>query len=231
VLAPAAGAAGGPYGGGASQVWVLRPHGTIRSVVVFAHGWKQAPPSPADAWVAQFRPWLDHLLAGGSAIVFPRYQLGGDATEPLVQVRAFEAGLREGFARLGNPRVPVIAAGYSFGAGLVYAYAADARAWGLPAPVAAQLIFPAGPIGAASGPPPATMRFLIQVGDRDTQAGTGVANAVWRLLAAHPAALKRYETVRSSPALIAIHSAPKRADAAAQRTFWAPLDRLLASVR
>ena len=34
----------GPYGAGADQVWVLRPQGAIRDVVIFGHGWKSAPP-------------------------------------------------------------------------------------------------------------------------------------------------------------------------------------------
>ena len=69
----------GLYGTGADQVWVLRPAGAIRDVAIFGHGWKSAPPSASGAWVEQFRPWLDHLVEGGSAVVFPRYQLGTGA--------------------------------------------------------------------------------------------------------------------------------------------------------
>ena len=68
----------GPYGRGADQVWIVRPTTHVRAVVVFGHGWKGAPPSASHPWVAQFRPWLDHLIAQGDAVIFPRYQLGGD---------------------------------------------------------------------------------------------------------------------------------------------------------
>ena len=58
-----------PYGAGAGQVWILRPaDGEIRSVVVYVHGWGAALPFE---WHAA---WFDHLLARGSAVLFPRYQ-------------------------------------------------------------------------------------------------------------------------------------------------------------
>jgi hypothetical protein len=63
----------GPYGVGAGRVWLLLPRSRPRSVVVFLHGWKVAPPGPSYPWVGQFRPWLDHLAANGSAVVFPVY--------------------------------------------------------------------------------------------------------------------------------------------------------------
>ena len=66
----------GPYGRGGGEVWVVVPDRPVQSVVVFGHGWKLAPPSTAYSWVGQFRPWLDHLAADGSAVIFPRYQLG-----------------------------------------------------------------------------------------------------------------------------------------------------------
>jgi hypothetical protein len=56
-------------------VWVVVPDRPVRSVVVLGHGWKLAPPSPAHSWVGQFQPRLDHLAAGGSAVIFLRYQV------------------------------------------------------------------------------------------------------------------------------------------------------------
>lgn len=70
----------GPYGTGGAEVWLVLPNTPERSVVVFGHGWKLTPPFPGHPWVDQFRPWLDHLAAGRSAVIFPNYQLGsGDA--------------------------------------------------------------------------------------------------------------------------------------------------------
>jgi hypothetical protein len=56
-------AADPPLGTGASQVWILRPAGPIRSVVVFLHGWGTFSPEGT--------PWIDHLRARGNAVVFP----------------------------------------------------------------------------------------------------------------------------------------------------------------
>jgi hypothetical protein len=146
-------------------------------------------------------------------------------------VRDFAAGIRTGFARLGRPKVPFVAFGYSFGASLAFYYAANATAWGLPRPRAVQATFPAGSIAGAPLPPLSpSIRVLIQVGDEDTQAGRGGAVAFWHWLSGHPASRKRYQIVRSTPALAATHAAPKSSVPAARRAFWAPLDRLIARV-
>src|SRR5258708_5664462 len=89
----------GPFGSGAGAVWLLRPAGPVRSIVVFGHGYKHGPPTASQPWVQQFSPWLAHLLSTGNAVVFPRYQLGGD--EPgRAFVTAYLTGLRLAFARL-----------------------------------------------------------------------------------------------------------------------------------
>jgi pimeloyl-ACP methyl ester carboxylesterase len=221
----------GPIGSGADSAWLLRPKGTVQSVVVFAHGWKLAPPSPAHPWVAQFAPWLAHLVAGGNAVIFPRYQLGGDAAGPAT-IAAFRRGLQLGFRRLGRPDVPVIAVGYSYGASLVFYYAAEAHRWGLRAPQAVDSIFPVGPIPGAPLPTiPASLRVLIEVGDRDTSAGRSGAEAWWTLLRRQPQERKRFVVVHSLPGFEADHAAPKSSGLAARRAFWAPLDHLVAQAR
>ena len=154
------------------EVWVVVPDRPVRSVVVFGHGWKLTPPSPAHSWVGQFRPWLDHLAADGSAVIFPRYQLGIGDTQDATRVLDFAHGLHTGYALLGRPKVPIVAVGYSFGASLAFYYGANAAAWRLPLPSAVQAVFPAGMIPGA--PLPAlnpTVRVLIQVGDADAEAG------------------------------------------------------------
>ena len=230
----------GPYGRGGSEVWVVVPHRPVRSVVVFGHGWKLAAPSqaqtqtipPADSWVGQFRPWLNHLAAGGSAVIFPRYQLGVGDTQDATRALEFANAIHTGYALLGRPKVPIVAVGYSFGASLAFYYSANAAAWRLPLPRAVQAVFPGGMIPGAPLPRlNRTVRVLIQVGDADTEAGSAGANAFWSWLATHPSSRKRYQVVRSSPGLAATHAAPKAGSAAAQRTFWAPLDRLIAQAR
>ena len=218
----------GPLGAGAAAVWLLWPDRPARSVVVFAHGWKFEPPSPAHPWVGQFRPWLDHLLANGSAVIFPRYQLGGDEPGP-ERATSFRRGLELAFARLANKKLPVVAAGYSYGGSLVFHYAANARAWRLPQPTAVLSIFPVGPIPGASLPPLArNVDVLIEVGDRDTVAGRTGADAYWKWLSNVPASHKRLLIVRSTPGFAAVHAAPKGVGAGARRAFWTPLDELVA---
>lgn len=210
------------------QVWLLRPRGRPRAVVVFLHGWKVSPPSRPLEWVDQFRPWLEHLRARGAIVVFPRYQEGGVDRYGPALARALRAGLRRAFARIGEPRLPVTAAGYSVGASLAVTYAASARAWGLPQPRAVDAIFPAGPLPGVPLPrPPGSLRVLVQVGDRDADAGRGGADWFWSWLAGSSRPGARYEVIRSRAGFLATHDAPKRTGAEARRAFWAPLDALV----
>lgn len=218
----------GPFGSGAAQVWILRPQGVMRSVVVFGHGWKASPPSPARPWVRQFAPWLEHLVGAGNAVIFPRYQLGGDVPGPAI-VDAYRRGLARGFALL-HASVPVVVMGYSYGATLAVTYAANASRWGLPRPVAVDAVFPAGLVpGVPMLPLAARVAALVQVGDRDTVAGRPGAAPVWAWLAGH--ARKRYEVVASHDGLVVTHAAPKLSTRVARAAFWAPLDALIAAAR
>jgi len=222
----------GPYGRGGAAVWLIVPSRPARSLVVFGHGWKYTPPFPGHPWVDQFRPWLDHLAAGGNEIIFPAYQSGANDLADTGRVEDYAAAIRTGYRHLGRPRVPVVVFGYSFGASLAFSYAANARAWGLPVPRAVQATFPAGMIAGAGLPPlPSMMRVLLQVGDADTEAGSAGANAFWQWLSAHPSSRKRYEIIHSTPQLAATHAAAKATNAAARAAFWAPLDGLIAAAR
>jgi len=216
----------GPFGRGASQVWILFPTGRPRRIVVFGHGWKSTPPATPLAWVDQFRPWLEHLAARGSAVVFPRYQLGaGDSAGP-ARIDDYRRGLTTAFEHLRGLHVPVVVAGYSFGASLAFSFAAEARRWRLPQPAAVDAVFPAGPIESSPLPPlRRAVRVLIQVGDRDTEAGSAGASAFRAWLGAHAL---RYVLVRSTGSFVATHATPKETGAAARHAFWQPLDALVA---
>jgi pimeloyl-ACP methyl ester carboxylesterase len=221
----------GPFGAGASAVWVLEPTTRPRSVVVFLHGWKVAPPSASDPWVRQFRPWLDHLVMRGNAVLFPAYQRGGDV-QSRAQVDAMRRGLEQGFQRLHDPRLPVVVSGYSYGGSLAFSYAALAARWRLPAPAAVQSIFPAGPVQGATLPDLGmSVDVLIEVGDRDIVAGSAGATAFWSWLSRRPGRRQRLVVVRSSAGFQATHAAPKLASPAARRAFWQPLDVLIGRVR
>ena len=211
-------------------MWLLRPTMPPRSIVVFGHGWKTVPPSAAHPWVGQFAPWLAHLVSGGSAVIFPRYELGSGDGYGAARVDSYRAGLRLGFARLGLAHVPVVVAGYSYGASLAFYYAANAARWGLPPPAAVDAVFPAGMIPGAVLPRLSrAVDVLIEVGDRDTVAGSGGARAYWRWLGGDPR--KHLVTVRSHGSFVADHAAPKLSTPAARRAFWLPLDRLIVRQR
>src|SRR6266571_3241193 len=64
-----------PLGRGADQVWVFRPSGAPRTVVVFVHGHG----GPGEDTPQYHRPWLRHLAARGNAVLYPRYELAPGA--------------------------------------------------------------------------------------------------------------------------------------------------------
>lgn len=220
-----------PYGIGAEQVWVMTPNrGAPRNVVVYLHGWGANLPF---YWHLK---WIDHLLARGSAVIFPTYQ-AGNVDDPWISTPwNLEVGLRAGFGALGRPGLPVVAAGFSVGATLSFFYAANARAWGLPRPRAVFSVFPVDPkqIDPLRSPPPlkGKTRILIMVGDSDTTVGRLGADALWRWLRAEPKALKEYRVVRTTSAFVADHESPTNIlNPAVRRTFWRPLDALVAWAR
>src|SRR2546423_12983083 len=101
LLATACGGTGarsgeGPYGKGADEVWVFRPAHDPRSVVVFVHGHG----GPGEDTPQYHLPWLRHLVAGGNAVLYPRYELypGAHGT-----VGHIVAPVRTGMGALGRP--------------------------------------------------------------------------------------------------------------------------------
>ncbi len=193
-------------------------------MVIFAHGW--STPFPAG-----FGPWIAHLRARGSIVIYPRYRVGaGDSTGSALA--AFESGVQSAFKRIGPLHVPVVAVGKSFGGSAVFDYAASARSWGVPGPVAILSIFPALPIGALPAHPVPPRTFIVLfVGDADTTAGSAGADAFWLWLRGHRVGEKRYVVIRSRPGFVANHDSAQRTDAVARAIFWAPLDRLITRAR
>jgi pimeloyl-ACP methyl ester carboxylesterase len=210
-----------PLGVGASQVWVLRPMGPIRSVVVFLHGWGTFSP--------EAMPWIDHLRARGNAVVFPRYQkdVNDRTTSTIYRLRD---GLRRAFAQRGLRNRPVVTVGVSWGASLAFQYGAQARVWQVPAPSAVVALNPASQ--RFGGPPqrglPRSVRVLLMVGDADRPFS---AQTFWHWLGHHPRGRKTFRIVRSTATFRADHASPTRSTPAARRAFWVPVDRLIARAR
>jgi hypothetical protein len=178
-----------------------------------------------------FGPWVEHLRARGSIVIYPRY-LGSAGDSTSSALAAFQAGVQSAFRLIGRQRLPVVAVGKSFGGSAVFYYAGSARAWHVPAPAAILSIFPAGPIGALPVAQPAPRTYVeFFVGDADTTAGSGGADTLWHWLSGHPASRKRYVVIRSRPGFVANHDSAQRTDTIARAVFWAPLDVLISRVR
>ena len=223
------GGAATPYGDGDGRVWVLTPDGgDVDSVVVYLHGWGATLPTE---W---HQVWLEHLLAGGSAVVFPQFQDGFDDTF-LATPADLRRGLRLGFAALGEPDVPVVAAGFSIGGALSFVYAANADRWGVPAPRSVYSIFPVDPAQVDPALDLSALRetrALLLVGDQDVVVGSAGADAITRLLTSLPDDLRATRVVRTSDDFVADHEAPTFVDnPAVRKTFWEPLDELVEESR
>jgi hypothetical protein len=222
-------------GNGAAESWIYLPEGPPPCAVIFIHGAGDLTPGP-------YRAWLSYLAIGKHcAVIFPRYQSTA-ATSPLSAAsrRGLRAGVAASFAYLRSARfglyrdplparLPVVVAGFADGGVLALYVAANARKWGVPVPVAVDSVFPAaaGIPGAPLGRLAASTRVLIQVGDKDRAGARAAGRSLWQHLAAHPAGRKRFELVRSTAEIAAVHNAPLQATTTAERIFWNPLDALI----
>jgi pimeloyl-ACP methyl ester carboxylesterase len=213
-------------GEGTRAALVLRGTGEEegRPVVVFLHGWTAIDPRAYDGWVR-------HLAARGADVVLPVYQAAPflDVRTPLPNVIA---ALRAAFARLPD-HGPVVAAGHSAGGALSADWAASAGGAGLPRPAAVYAVYPGRGLGGAlllRGPSlglidPST-RILALASPRDAVVGTATAEAMVREPVQIPAARRTLRIIREP--IVQDHNAPLRTDPAARRTFWRPLDELVA---
>ena len=218
-----------PYGRGAGRVWVLTPDGgDVDSVVVYLHGWGARLPFE---W---HQVWLEHLLARGSAVLFPEYQDGVDDAF-VVAPYDLQDGLRTGFRALREPDVPVVVAGFSIGATLAFVYVANAEAWGVPAPRSVYGIFPVDPYQVDPALDLSSLRdtrVLLLVGDRDDTVGRFGGDAIFDQLRSLPTSLLEYRVVRTTDDLLADHEAPTFVEQPEVRaTYWRPLDELVDDAR
>ena len=237
---PATGAvrvAGSSLVAGAEQIYVgsgprgaaiFRPRDASRDapVVVFLHGWFAIDPSTYGAWIA-------HLVRRGAMVIYPTYQEApfADTVSPLpntlVAMRLALAEIRVAAGRL-------VVAGHSAGGALAADYAASARAAGLPVPAAVFSVYPGRSLRGIPLRIPAVSARSIAAGTRvlalagadDRVVGSRIARQIVRTAARARATLRIVRDPRVDD-----HGAPQRSNAAARRTFWAPLDRLVAATR
>lgn len=223
-----------PYGVDAGRVWVLEPRDVEpRSIVVFLHGWGATLPFD---WQ---QVWFDHLLADGNIVIFPQYQ--GRLAEGWGPVTALDMrdGLRAGFEAIGEQRdIPVVAAGFSVGAALVFIYAANADLWGLPGPEGVYSMFPVHPRTidpTFDGRPLPRMEVVLFIGEDDDVVGRVGADVFWSWIEEAkdiPASSKTYRMIRTTDDLFAMHDVPSDVSNPAVRdVFWPPLDRMINAAR
>jgi predicted esterase len=222
----------GPYGRGADQVWVVRPNGPTKSVVVFLHGLGGA----TEDTPANHVPWLLHLAQRGSAVIYPRYEVAATIdAQPAAAEHALK-GVALGLRTLGLPRVPAVVIGYSRGGPLAVDLAAVAPAIGLDTrgilSVFPSRRFPSEPKLDLRALDP-TERIWILIGDRDTVVGPYGADELLQRLAASgfPQQSVRLIEVTSHGDFSATHLSVLSDGAGARTAFWDTADSLVARVR
>jgi poly(3-hydroxybutyrate) depolymerase len=226
--APAREKAEGPFGKGASGVWLYQPAGKPKNVVIYFHG----QGGYLEATPANHIAWIRHLVSRGSIVVYPRYEMEYE----LDAMRFAVAGVKTAAKRVALGGLPVLVIGYSRGGALAVEYAAVADRNGLPVPDWIMSVFPAGfgdqehPIDLA--PIDHSTSLLIQMGDKDTIVGqTGAAYLGRRLQqAGFPGERIQLDFVTSHGNFTADHFAPLKATPGARAAFWEPADRLLAEI-
>lgn len=214
-------------GTGAQSAVVIWPGALTKppgNVVVFFHGWGALYSIPS-----VYRYWLSHLAANGSTIIFPTY-LGPRSTPKQVRGNAL-AGIAAGMRLLDGPPHSVVAAGYTTGGALALDYAATARSAGLPRPVGVFAVFPARNPTSQLIPPadpgqidPDTEIQIVAGAADPVVNGNAQARQMFSAPTQVPRANRRFILVNASVSALA-------ATAAARRTYWGPLDRLLRKVR
>ena len=147
----------------------------VRSVIFFVHGYGALNPMI-------FGSWLEHLLANGNIVVYPRYQknLISPATTKFTPNAA--KALRNALSDISEEGVeteslPLVFFGHSFGGVIVSNLAAKAEEYGVPLPDAVMVAEGGtGPFTGALledyGVMPEDIPFLVTVGDNDWTVGS-----------------------------------------------------------
>jgi dienelactone hydrolase len=226
-LLPVKASVSGPFVRGASGVWLFRPAGRPKEVVIYFHG----QGGPTEATPVNHREWIDHLVSRGAVVIYPRYELSysQQVLAPAV------AGIRRATKKVDLRGLPVLSLGYSRGGAIAVEYAAVARDQHVPVPDAIESVNPV-PIGEQTGLvalepiSPRTLMAVI-VSDRDPHATDGASLLLNRLRnAGFPGEQIRLHVARSHGGFSADHLAPLSSQPAARAAYWVPTDELLSEL-
>lgn len=218
----------GPFSGGSNGVWIFRPAGKPKAVVIFFHG----QGGLTEAMPVNHIAWINDLLSHGAVVIYPRWELSFvRAAMPHVI-----AGVKKAQGKIDLGSLPVLSLGYSRGAALAVEYAAEAPGHAVPVPDSVMSVFPS-PFGDWSHPIDLKpirhdTKITFLVGQADTEVGTsGLRLLLLRLERAHfPPDNVQVHVVKSHGSFVATHAAPMEATPAAQKAFWTPAGRLLSQI-
>ena len=208
----------------AAGAWLFQPAGKPKRLVIFFHG----QGGPDEATPVNHRPWIDHLVANGNAVIYPRYEqsYASAVIGPAV------AGVRTAEKQLDEPHLPVLAVGYSRGGGLAVEYAAVAASEHVPVPNAVETI---NTVAAGDQAQLVDLRplrhdttLLLIVSDKDDLGAVGAHALLRRLrLSGFPGSQIHLRFARSSGTFLADHAGPMSSSPEARKAYWAPTDALL----
>ena len=208
----------------AKGVWLFQPAGEPKRMVIFFHGQGGAE----EATPVNHRDWIDHLVRQGTVVIYPRYE----QEYASAVLGSAIAGVRTANERLGQPKLPVLAIGYSRGGALAVEYAAAAVGKGVPVPKIVESI---NTVSFGEQTHPTDLRPLrkdttiaIVVSDQDQLGSAGAGGLLKRLRASgFPGANIELNFARSHGSFVADHLAPLEQSANARDAYWAPTDALL----
>jgi pimeloyl-ACP methyl ester carboxylesterase len=222
--APAKASVVGPIGQGGEGVYLFRPAGEPKRMVIFFHG----QGGPEETTPTNHRSWIDHLVRNGAIVLYPRYET--DYSGAVLDNAT--TGVRTAMQRLGPQTLPVLALGYSRGAALAVEYAAAAPGEHLPVPDAIESVNPV-PYGEQARivdlrPIRPSTILSVLVSEEDPYATDGMMLLLDRLRRANFSPERvRLHVARSHGAFTADHLAPLSSSAAARAAYWRPTDALL----
>ena len=208
----------------AAGAWLFRPAGKPKRLVIFFHG----QGGPEETTPADHRPWIDHLVAEGNAVIYPRYE----QSYATAVIGPAVAGVRTASEHLDEPGLPVIAIGYSRGGGLAVEYAAVAGEEEVPVPRAVEAV---NTVAAGDQAQLVDIRPLrhdtvlsLIVSDKDSLGATGARALLRRLrLSGFPGSQIQVHFARSTVSFLADHAGPMGSSPGARRAYWDPTDALL----
>ena len=215
-------------GSGADAAYVLFPkQRPWRSVVVYFHGHGDAD----EITPVHHRPFLDHLTAGGTVVVYPTYETSpGGKNAARHALRALQTTMRE-VPELAD--LPLLGIGYSRGGHLVVDYAALA-----PAALKPKAMLSLMPASSEEPSPdlrriPHGTRLEIIIAEHDEIVGVRGAYGLLGELAEagfHGSDLK-VSMAESQGTFQATHLSVFDTSPRARSAYWTPADRLIDRVR